>query len=514
MVFLNAWILFGLIPLYFIYKKHSNYDTSRQTKLLHASLLFMLLAIAQPVLKHSLSQEKFNSQDYIIALDASYSMQADDLKPTRYEMAKKAIKKLLSLHKKDRFTLFAFTSNALLISPPTTDTSISLQALNTLNPNYILTKSTNLYNLFKTISKTSFKKKNLIVFSDGGDEQNIERLATLLKKSNITPYFVATATQKGAALKRDGKYLKNIHSSLVISKINPLLKDLASLSDGKYYELHSLDIINRLSDDITEQANDKQGEVAVQSYKELYFIPLLIAFFLFFISVTKLHQLYIFLPLLFLPYRVDAGLLDFYYLSEANSHFKEAKYKDAAVNFKHLEPSVKSYYNLANSLYKAGEYKNALRYYTRIRTAHKRMKQAIFYNMGNCALKLKKYDKARKFYIYALVLGEDRDALYNLNLIRNLKTTKNPSMPKMQKNSQQQKKSVQSKQKNKKKSANSKSNSSKGSNKSSNGAGGDKKKKQVGSRIKKKDHKKSNYKIGYKAYEIINKGYADEKEPW
>jgi len=513
MVFLNAWILFGLIPLYFIYKKHINYDTSRQTKLLHTSLLFMLLAIAQPVLKHSISNEKFSSQDYIIALDASYSMQADDLKPTRYEMAKKAIKKLLSLHPKDRFTLFAFTSKALLLSPPTTDSFISLQALDTLNPNYILTKSTNLYNLFKTISKISFKKKNLIIFSDGGDEQNIERLATFLKKSNITPYFVATATQKGAALIKDGKYLKNIHSSLVISKINPLLKDLSSLSHGKYYELQSLDIINRLSDDITEQSNSKQ-EIVVQSYKELYYVPLLIAFVLFLISVTKLHQLYLFIPLLFLPYKADAGLLDFYYLNQANADFKEAKYKEAAMNFKHLEPSVKSYYNIANSLYKTGQYKNALSYYTRIKTAHKMTKQAIYYNMGNCALKLKQYDRAKQYYIYALVLGEDKDALYNLNLIRGLKTQKKPSMPSMQKNSSKQKKSTKSSKQEKKKNSNAKSASNGNSDQSSNGAGSDKKKKQSESIIKKKDIKKSNYKMGYKAYEIINKGFADEKEPW
>jgi len=25
---------------------------------------------------------------------------------------------------------------------------------------------------------------------------------------------------------------------------------------------------------------------------------------------------------------------------------------------------------------------------------------------------------------------------------------------------------------------------------------------------------KSDYKVGYKLYELINKGYTDEKEPW
>lgn len=164
MVFLNAWILFGLIPLFLIYNRYARLENSKQTKLLYASLFFMLVAFAQPTLKHSISDQKFNSQDFIIAIDASYSMQADDLQPSRYEAAKQAIIKLLNMHPKDRFTLFAFTSKALLLSPPTTDSSITIQALETLNPNYILTKSTNLENLFSTIANISKKKKNILLF--------------------------------------------------------------------------------------------------------------------------------------------------------------------------------------------------------------------------------------------------------------------------------------------------------------------------------------------------------------
>ena len=513
MTLLNPWILFGLIPLFILYKRDKAHDNSRQTKLLYLSFVFMLLALCEPVIKNSLSHEKFNSQDYIIALDASYSMQADDLKPTRYKKAKEAIKKLLELHPKDRFTTFIFTSNALLISPPTTDKFITIEALDAINPNYILTKSTNLYNLFKTIAKTSFKKKNLIVFSDGGDEQDIAKLATILKKNSITPYFVATATQNGSALKKDGKYLKNSHSSLVVSKINPMLKDLASLSGGKYYELNSINIIDTLSNDLNKENSKKQEKIEVQSYKELFVIPLFIALVLYFISVTKLHQLYIFIPFLLMPYSLHANILDFYHLSKANHDFKELKYKKAALEFTNLEPSVRSYYNIATSYYKAGEYKHALSYYTKIRTSHKDIKEAILYDMGNCAVKLKKYDRAREYYILALALREDKDALYNLNLIRGLKTQKDMTPKSIHKSSQKKKKSSKSKRESEKKQKKGKSGSNRNSQQSTNGAGGNKQKKHTSS-ITKKRNKANKFKMGYKAYEIINRGYSDEKEPW
>ena len=188
MSFLNSWIFFALIPLYFLYKKDSktakstlfmqeNRSETKQGKLLFLTLAFLIVALARPVLQNSLEEEKFDAQEYIIALDASYSMQADDVQPSRYEAAKTLIKELIHSHPKDRFSLLAFTSNTLLISPPTTDGTISTMALDALDPANILTKSTELKQLFETVSKMPLQKKNLIIFSDGGDETDVDFLA-------------------------------------------------------------------------------------------------------------------------------------------------------------------------------------------------------------------------------------------------------------------------------------------------------------------------------------------------
>jgi len=517
MVFLNAWILFAFIPLYFLYQKGIQKQNTRQIRLLFISLAFMLLTFARPALQNSFTNEKFDSEDYIIAIDASYSMQADDLKPTRFVMAKNAIKKLFELHPKDRFTLFAFTSNALLISPPTTDTQISMQALNALNPKYILTKSTNLYNLFETVAKVSLNKKNLIIFSDGGDEHNIIKLSKIIQANNIKPFFLATATKKGAALKKDGAYLKNQNEALVVSRINPLLEDLANATDGKYYTLNSLDVIDRLSSDLTTQSNRHKLNITVKKYKELFFIPLIFAIILYFISITKIHQLYIFIPLFIFPYKANAGILDFFYLNHAQQSYKQANYIEAAQNFQELTPSVQSYYNIANAYYKAKHYKKALSYYTQIETGNRKIKQAILYNIGNCAFKLKKYNEAKKFYIQALGLGDDTDALHNLNIIKKMhlkqkKDIQNLMPHKNRSKKKKREKDSKSKKDNNKKDSAGSSNSNRSSQQSSNGKGGNKKKKSV-SRAQ-KSIQKNNFKMGYKAYEKINKGYSNEKEPW
>ena len=517
MTLLNAWVLFGLIPVYFIYKKNNHQQ--KQTKLLYISLFFMFLAMARPAYENAYVKQNFNSHDYIIAIDASYSMQADDLKPSRYVLAKMAIKKLLKLHPKDRFTLFAFTSSTLLISPPTTDTQISMMALNALNPKYILTKSTSLNNLFKTVAKLPQRQKNLIIFSDGGDEHNIDSLANIAQKNNIVPYIVATATQKGSALKKDGKYIKNSNESIVISKINPMLIDLANATHGKYYQLASLSIINILSNDMQTKQTKKE-HINVKTYKELFYIPLMLSLILYFLSITKIAQKILFslFLLLIIPNKSESGILDFYYLSQANKDYNNTQYKKAAIKFQKISPSTKSYYNIASSYYKAGQYKSAIKFYTQIKTKNKTLKQKIYYNLGNCAVKLKKYNQAQTYYLYALYLGKDSDALYNLILLRKLKlkTSKEISkmLPKHQEDAQKNPLKKSSDKKTEKRNTKSSKKSSKSSSSQASGSGSNKNSKEELNKRKIKNKQANSYKFTYKAYEKINKGYTDEKEPW
>ena len=518
MLFLNLWVILALIPLYLIYRQQIQNSDSRSIKLLFFSLIFMIFAIARPALQNTLQKQKFSSQDYIIALDASYSMQADDIKPTRYIAAKKAIQKLLKMRPKDRFTLFVFTSNALLISPPTTDTALSMLALNAINPEYILTKSTNLSNLFTTVAKLPMQVKKLIVFSDGGDGHNLQKLQTISKYSSIKPYLVATATKKGAALKKDNHFIKDAHFSLVISKINPSFKELANRTKGKYYELNSLDIIDTLAKDLEEDAKTELN-IEVKTYKELYYIPLSIAVVLFFLAVTKFGALFGILSFLLIsPPHSDAFFLDFYHLHKAKEFQKAKLYKKALTEYQALTPSVQSYYNIATLYYQIGENRDALKYYTQIQTTDPKLKQAILYNMGNCSARIKKYERSKRFYRQALAFGKDNDALYNLTLLKKLHPKKvtdvSAMMPKEQ--SYQEAKNHQKTSKEEKNSNNSssRSGSNQQSQESSHGSGSQKKKKRQALKHSQTKNKSTNYKLGYKAYEKINKGYSNEKEPW
>lgn len=520
MTLLYPWVLFLLIPLYLLFKNDIQpKEKNRQKNLLYITLFFTLLALSRPVIINAPSEQKFDAKDYIIALDASYSMQADDLNPSRYEVAKKNIAHIIKDLNKDRFSIFVFTSNAMLISPPTTDSAISMMALNSLEPKYILTKGTSLLSLFQTIAKTSYKEKNLIVFTDGGEDRDLVQLVKICKKSSIIPYIVATGSNNGTVLKKNGKAILDNNKNLVISKINPLLKPLAKECGGKYYELNAnKDISKEIINDLKNQDSSVKSTTKVVSYKELYMLPLFIALLSFFFSVTKLHQLFVFFPLLFLPYPSHAAsLLDFYHLDKANEAYKSQKFLTAAKEFQKLSPSPKSYYNSAVSYYKAKNYKKAIELFSQIKSTNPKLKQNIFYDLGNCALKLKKYNRAKHYYQNALALGFDKDAFYNLSLLYKLGLKEEKNLSDMLPKKNRQKKQTAKEKQNEKKDANKKG-SSKSNRKASqktNGSSNNKKKKQEKQNLQLAKHKnKAQYKLGYKAYELINKGYTNEKHPW
>ena len=482
----------------------------------------MLLALARPVIPNALEEQNIDAKDYIIALDASFSMQASDLTPSRYGVAKENIEKIVTTLKKDRFSIFAFTTNTMLISPPTTDSTISMQALNSLEPKYILTKGTSLLGLFKTLAKTSYRSKEVIIFSDGGEDQNLAHLVSLCKKNNIIPYIVATASSRGSTLMKEDKLLLDDKKNLVISRENPLLKPLASECGGKYYQLQSnKDISQNIIADLQKEKNTIAVKTKIRSYKELYFIPLLLGLFTFFLAVTKLHQLYIFIPFLLLPNPSEASILfDFYHNAEAKSAYEHHEFLLSAKEFQNMSPTVGSYYNSGVAYYKAGAYKKAMQYFSQIKTPNSILKSKLFYNMGNVAIKLKHYKLAIAYYKKSLTLHDDTDAIYNLSLLYKLAPKEQKDLSKMlaHKAKKQKKEEEKNKQKSKKSKKTKKSGSGanqKASQKSA-GSGSNKKKKKKENEnlqlVKKKNTSK--YKLGYHAYELINKGYTNEIHPW
>ena len=93
-------------------------------------LTSIVLAIARPKMQVTLPTP---AEQLMVVLDISGSMSADDVKPTRFEVAKQTLQQLIANQPKDmRVGIVTAAATATLIQPPTTDRQALNNALNTI----------------------------------------------------------------------------------------------------------------------------------------------------------------------------------------------------------------------------------------------------------------------------------------------------------------------------------------------------------------------------------------------
>jgi len=510
MTLLYPSFLWLLIPLAILL-----WSSSRKLiHLVHLIILMLLvLSLARPVQEEALQEASIEAKDMIIALDVSYSMKATDITPTRYDFAKETITALLQANPGDNIMLIAFTTNPLLLSPPTTDHALINIALENLNPEFILTKGTSLEKLFKRLVSMKMGHKNLILMTDGGEEENLDKLTTLVQNADISLTILGLGSTRGTTIeKKDGSLLKDKDDNLVISRVNPLLEALASSVSGAYLTASNTAqaTADEINDVLQENENEAQRIQKMQRhYLELYQLPLGLALLLFFMVHTRAVK-YLLILFTFLGVQAEASMLDNYHLKLAYKSYNVSDLNETKRQIQQIKiRSLQSQMVLANTYYKERAFKKALQIYKSIRSTSPEIKQQLYYNIANAYAMLESYDKAKIYYTKALQLGEDPDAEHNLHLIALLSDQKSADLgiahPKSQDSSSSKSESQEE------------TKESKSEDEPSSGSGGG------GESQTQKEQEKSKlldagsqeqHPLGSKVYELINKGYIREKQPW
>ena len=517
MMFLYPALLWMLIPLGVLFWK----SPKKATLAVHLIILMLLLfALARPIQKQVLQETNIEAKDIIIALDVSYSMQAKDLSPTRYDFAKETIQALLEENPSDNIMLIAFTSNPLLLSPPTTDHGLLEVALESLNPEYILTKGTSLKALFKKLSSMYLTNRHLIILSDGGEREEIEKdfeaLKKLLLDTGAYVHILALGTTQGTTIRsKEGVNVKDKQGNLVISRINPLLEKLSRSVNGTYMTANATPqaTASRLNKLLENTDNKTQPIQKMQyHYKEWYPIPLSLALLLFLLVHTRgVRYLLLLFALLGLP--LQASFLDLYYLQQAYTCYEDKTYACVQKNLKQIHtPSLQGRLLLANMHYKLKNYKQAILTYKSIYSSSASNKQLLYYNIATAYAQMKAYDKAKIYYTKALQLQPDEDAQFNLALIALKHDKKEASLGIAHPKSQSADSSKSESQEKQKENEREEDQPSSGS-----GGGGEStsKEKQKESKLRSDERQdETPHPLGSKVYELINKGYICETQPW
>ena len=441
-LYIEFLTLLLFIPMIYLYLKRykkkleTQFDKTYFNRLLHRdnflkyrvfglliSLILLIFTLARPVIEKDNLNIKNYGVDVAIAIDISASMRANDLKPNRFEIAKEKLKELITLDITNRFALLAYTTNTLVISPPTEDRELLYYLFDSLNLNSVVSKGSNLMSLLKKVNKLiKTKDKILILFSDGGNKKYFDREISYAKENNIKVFILGIATNRGTTLKEKDKNLIDKNGNLVISSLNNNIKALAKSTGGEFIKVGFGDIRNLHRNLRTMIDKRLLRESEIKDYIELFYIFIIISIILFFISIFsfkfKFKQASLLIFIFFtLNYKIEAGILDFYYAKEYKKAITKNNLYLAKKYLKKIE-SNEAYFNLGVLLYREKSYKKAIKYFFKIKSRNIEFKSKNFYNLANSYAQLKKFKKADKFYLKSLLLKYNKDTDFNREFIK------------------------------------------------------------------------------------------------
>lgn len=242
------------------------------------SLLFLVIALANPQLGSKKETVKRESIDLLIAMDISNSMMCEDLTPNRLERAKKLAFELVEQLKGNRIGLLFFAGNSYVQMPLTTDYAAFKTFLNAAKPSLAGTQGTEFEPLLDLANQTFTKEKQtsrvLLILTDGEvHDENALAAAELLAEDGTRIYTIGFGSEEGAYIpvERNGRidFKRDQEGNFVQSKINlNFLSELSKSGNGKLYPFSG---DRNLAQNIANKLNElEKSEMEQRIYTEYY----------------------------------------------------------------------------------------------------------------------------------------------------------------------------------------------------------------------------------------------------
>lgn len=254
------------------------------------AIILIIFGLARPKTgTRSEMVRKAVGTDIILAIDVSNSMLADDMKPSRLDLAKKTLIRITESLKEHRIGIIAFAGTATIISPLTNDILALKMYINSISTISVDTQGTNWISALK-LAHNNFKqnskdKKTIVLISDGGINTGDKGKFDFLKKDNIMVYTIGIGGENKVPIPiiENGEvreYKKDAKGEIVLTKReDELLTDISTATGGKHY-VASFDgsEIDKLSDNFKLDTATTQD--VYYSYNEGYQYFIALALFL------------------------------------------------------------------------------------------------------------------------------------------------------------------------------------------------------------------------------------------
>jgi Ca-activated chloride channel family protein len=382
------------------------------------AMILGILALAGPSWIR-LPDASYTARDArVIALDLSSSMLAEDLKPNRLTQARFRLADLLGETTEGQTGMVAFGGDAFVVSPLTNDMNTIANLLPALQPD-IIPVSGSRADLALELAETLLKRAGtgsgeILLVTDSADDRAIAR-ASKLQSEGILTSVLAVGTPEGAPIPSGGGFVTDAGGNVVIARLDASqLRDVAAAGGGRYSSLNGSSRQEEVWADREGRAFERRQEALEDRWQDagpwltLLIAPLILAGFrrgvLFALALCLVPAL--------APINAHAGWWEDLWLrkdQQAWTALQQEQPARAATLTR--DPEI-----AGEGWYRAGEYGNADDSWSSIQTADGH------YNRGNALALQGNFDGAIAAYDAALEIDpEMTDAIYNKNVIEQLK---------------------------------------------------------------------------------------------
>jgi Ca-activated chloride channel family protein len=261
---------------------------------LFLALFSFIVALSRPVLPDKEREIEQRGATLFVLFDISASMGVKEFYPNRFEFAKQKFYTLIERAEQYEIGIGAYANDFFLVSPITVDRDILRYFIENLNFSSISNRGTTVMSALEGANRIlkDQKEKYLLLFSDGGDEQDFTQAINYAKSHNMRIFINAIAKREGAAIETQEGLQKDQAGNIVISKLNSKIKELALQSGGAYIEAtSSTEDIRLLFDELNKSVTfHEHKKKEIKSYTELFYYPLGMGVLCLMVAFTSLPR--------------------------------------------------------------------------------------------------------------------------------------------------------------------------------------------------------------------------------
>jgi len=245
--------------------------------LLHISALSLLiLALARPQLQNTVVERNAEGIDIMMVLDLSTSMRAEDLKPNRFDAAKRVATQFVDKRTSDRIGIVVFAAQSFTVCPPSLDYELIKKLLLDVKMGVVEDGTAigmGLANAVNRLKDSRATSRVIILLTDGQNnagEIDPVTAADLAKSYGIRVYTIGAGTRGTAPYPIDDPIFGRRYQNVKVDIDEDMLTKIAQLTGGKYFRAVNTESLANVYQEIDLLEKTVVDELIYTDYEDLY----------------------------------------------------------------------------------------------------------------------------------------------------------------------------------------------------------------------------------------------------